>query len=78
MATDEQGKVIYLGRKGDALLPAGRYTIAVSASGYEVETKHVSLAAKQTVKLDVTLKEKSLADRFIQGIQRPFEQRPLN
>lgn len=78
MATDEQGKVIYLGRKGDALLPAGRYTIAVSAGGYEVETRHVSLAAKQTVKLDVTLKEKSLADRFIQGIQRPFEQRQLN
>jgi hypothetical protein len=77
-ATDEQGKVIYLGRKGEALLPAGRYTIAVSASGYEVEINNISLAAKQTAKLEVTLKEKSLADRFIQGIQRPFEQRPPN
>lgn len=77
-ATDAQGKVVYLGRKGEALLPPGRYAIAVSASGYEVETKQVSLAAKQTVKLDVTLKEKSVADRFIQGIQRPFEQRPMN
>ena len=78
MATDEQGKVIYLGRKGEALLPAGRYTIAVSASGYEVETMTVTLAAKQTAKLDVKLKEKSFAERFMQGIQRPFEQRPLN
>lgn len=78
MATDEQGKVIYLGRKGEALLPAGRYAITVSSSGYETETRNISLAAKQTVKLEVTLKEKSLADRFIQGIQRPFEQRSPN
>ena len=75
-ATDEAGKIVYFGSKSEALLPPGRYTISVSASGYESETKSVALASQQTVRLNVTLRRKSFVDRFIQGIQRPFEQRP--
>lgn len=75
-ATDEAGKVIYIGSKREALLPHGTYTITVSASSYESETRNITLAPQQTFRLDVTLRQKSLVDRFIQGLQRPFEQKP--
>ena len=60
----------YSAESGYLPLPAGRYRLSVSATGYETAERQVAVPANESTSVDITLQRLSPAQRFLRGANR--------
>jgi hypothetical protein len=65
----------YSSDRGQLFLPAGRYQVAVRASGHEPDERGVVIEPHEVKQISVTLRRLSASERFLRGLTVPFEHR---
>lgn len=73
-ATDQMGRS-HSSDQGESVLPPGAYTVVVQASGFEPVELRVTLEPGRTSRHEVTMRRKSPAQQFFEGIQEPFKRK---